>query len=118
MDVLLHLYLAMSVSDTLKSRDNYSKYCPSQQRASLIYSTFSPIIQFFTSQQLQSFLSISAPKSSHFVPAVLRTFDFVGIAPEKDNFLFVQLLKPLNKCRFISAVISSIFIKIKRCFFL
>jgi len=35
--------------------------------------------------QIQSFLLVTPPKSSRFASAVLRTFDFVGIAPEKEN---------------------------------
>ena len=34
---------------------------------------------------VNSHFPTSPPKSSHFVPVVLRTFDFVGIAPEKVN---------------------------------
>ena len=35
-------------------------------------------------------MSAPPPKSSHFVSVVLRTFDFVGIAPEKVNAHFVR----------------------------
>ena len=45
-------------------------------------------------------LLLTPPKSSHFVSVVLRTYDFVGIAPEKVNVCFAAASFFLERDKF------------------
>ena len=51
-------------------------------------------------RHIQVYLSQTPPKSSRFAPVVLRTFNFVGIAPEKVNSHFVRASFFLERDKF------------------
>ena len=63
----------------------------------------------FTPQILICLL-LTPPKSSHFVSVVLRTYDFVGIAPEKVNVCFAaaSFFLERDKFKFIELISFSI----------
>ena len=81
-------------------------FCPTftyffQVSRKMIFSCHPTIYTFLSyNRAILNYLSLSPPKSDHFVSVVLRTFDFVGIAPGKVNACFAIASFSLERERF------------------